>query len=93
MFISFLLFALSVLCQIFFSNVLAAKNVELNTLYSKKDLLEKEISKLSFLESGLSQLSRVEEEAYKLGFIEMENTLFPLDLNAPVPLASLKSPQ
>jgi len=86
---SFCVLALSILCRIYFSNLLASENSELQSLYSEKSSLEKEMSKLSYVGSELSSLKNLEERALKLGFEQMKEPLVSLDLNAPFPIASL----
>ena len=71
----------SVLARIYFSNCLVSDNTKLNSLFAKRDGLQKEISRLTYLENSYSALNIVEARAYSLGFTKMSDSLASLNIN------------
>jgi len=71
----------SVLARMYFSNCLVADNEKLNSLFTKRDGLQKDISRLTYLENSFSALNIVEERAKSLGFVKMTDSLASLNIN------------
>lgn len=71
----------SVLARIYFSNCLVADNAKLNSLFAKRESLQKEISRLTYLENSFSALNVLESRAYSLGFVKMTDSLASLNVN------------
>lgn len=83
------LFVASVGFKLVLCGDLAVRNDELEKAFSDKNELEKVVSKLQFESSQLSCMNYVEEQAKLLGFMEMDENLLSLDIEAPDQVAVL----
>jgi len=88
-FTSSVIFALALGVKLFLCGFLAVKNGELKDTFIARDYLKKEISDLNYESSRLSRMEFIEERARKIGFVEMEESLLSLDINAPDQVATL----
>jgi len=84
---SLIVFVVSVLVKLYFSNSLVSDNRHLNELSLKRDDLQKEISRLTYVENNLSALNILEQRAYSLGFVKMTDSLISLDINTSTAIA------
>lgn len=87
--ITFLGIISSIIFRVYCSNILAEKNSELRSLYSKKIDIEKELSRLSYIDAELSSLKAIESRAKSNGFIELQGTLLSIDTDSPSSVAAL----
>ena len=86
---SLMLFIVSIGFKLVLCGDLAVRNDDLEAAFVRKGELEKIVSKLEFESSELSSMKHIEQEAKKLGFIEMQDNLLSLDIEAPDQVAVL----
>ena len=77
--LSFGYLLLSFFAQLYFSNRLAIKGLELARLNIEKMTLDKEVSALEYEKSQLASISAVEERSKSLGFVAMTSPLQVID--------------
>jgi hypothetical protein len=73
--LSFVLFVVSILTQVFITNKYAVKGSEMVFLQEQKDSIEAHISSLELEASQLASLSLLESRADELGFIKYDAPL------------------
>lgn len=81
-FASLVIFVLALGTKLFMCGFLAVKNGELESTFVARGCLKKEISDLRYESSRLSRMRSIEERAKQMGFIEMDEGLLTLDINA-----------
>ena|SRR3989338_8486399 len=81
-------FVISFLARLFFAGQSAAKNVELQDLFTTKKDLEQQVSRLKYDDLQISSIAYVEEIAKQQGFAPMGGFLLSLDVAVSPPLAS-----
>jgi hypothetical protein len=85
--LSLVIFISSVGVKFYFCNSVTVKNSEFEQASTKRAELESEIKALKVRESGLSSIENLEKRSKEMGFIEMEDRLVSIDLDAPVQVA------
>jgi biopolymer transport protein ExbB/TolQ len=88
-FSALVLFVASIGFKLVLTGNLAVRNDELEEAFASRSELEKMVSRLKFESSELSCMELIEERAKRLGFIEMQENLLSLDIEAPDQVAVL----
>jgi hypothetical protein len=89
--LSIILFISSVGFKFYLCNIVTVKNGEFDQASVRKSELKKEIEALRIEQSSLSSIENIEKRSRELGFIEMEERLLSVDLDAPVQVALINS--
>ena len=85
--LSVILFISSVGIKFFFCSSVTVKNAEFEQASTKKSELKREIEALKVEESSLASIGTLEKMSKELGFVEMEERLVSIDLDAPIQVA------
>lgn len=89
--LSISLFVLSVGFKFYLCNIVTVKNGEFDQASVRRDELKKEIEVLRIDRSSLSCIENIEKRSKELGFVEMDERLLSVDLDAPVQVALINS--
>jgi hypothetical protein len=89
--LSIALFISSAGLKFYLCNIVTVKNGEFDQASIKKAELKKELEALRVEQSSLSSMENIEERSRELGFVEMEERLLSVDLDAPVQVALINS--
>jgi uncharacterized membrane protein (DUF106 family) len=85
--LSIIFFICTVGLKFYLCNVFTVKNEEFEKISVQLKELKEEVEVLNVEKSTLSSIESIEERSKTLGFIEMEDRLMSLDLDAPTQVA------